>query len=120
MDRAPTRIVLVLAAAGLLGLLAAQTGSGEPPAKQEERGSKQPGPVSQTTAIADAKQPNTTLFKNAKVFDGKSDKLTASTSVLVLAAVWPISSTRRERRQRGRDVGRNHAAPRDVTRPVLG
>jgi len=30
------------------------------------------------------KQPSATLFKNVKVFDGKSDKLTASTSVLVV------------------------------------
>ena len=84
MDKAPTRIALVLAAGGLLGLLAAQPGSGEPPPKQEEHGSKQPGPVPQPAARADAKPPNATLFKNAKVFDGKSDKVTASTSVLVV------------------------------------
>lgn len=36
------------------------------------------------TAKADAKQPNSTLFENVKVFDGKSDKLTASTFVLVV------------------------------------
>src|SRR5262249_23229580 len=35
-------------------------------------------------AEIDAEQPTATLFKNAKVFDGKSDKLTASTSVLVV------------------------------------
>src|SRR5262249_28808458 len=84
MDKAPTRIALVLAAGWLLGLLAAQPGSGEPPPKQEEHGSKQPGPVPQPAARADAKPPNATLFKNAKVFDGKSDKVTASTSVLVV------------------------------------
>jgi imidazolonepropionase-like amidohydrolase len=84
MDRAPTRIALVLAASGLLGLLAAHPGSGEPPPKQEEHGSKQHGAVPQPAARVDAKQPNATLFKNAKVFDGKSDKVTASTSVLVV------------------------------------
>ncbi|WP_425614565.1 amidohydrolase family protein [Anatilimnocola sp. NA78] len=51
------RIVLILAAGGLLFLAA--------------RG-------------AVAQQPSATLFKNVKVFDGKSDKLTASTSVLVV------------------------------------
>jgi hypothetical protein len=56
----PTRIVLVLVAGGLLGVLAA------PPAR------------------VDAKQPGATLFRNVKVFDGKSDTLTASTSVLVV------------------------------------
>jgi imidazolonepropionase-like amidohydrolase len=84
MDKAPTRIALVLAAAWLLALLAAQPGSGEPPPKREEHGSKQLGPVPQPAATADAKPPNATLFKNAKVFDGKSDKLTPSTSVLVV------------------------------------
>jgi len=84
MDKAPTRIALVLAAGGFLGLLAAQPGSGEPPPKQEEHGSKQSGPVPQPTARAAANQPNATLFKNAKVFDGKSDKVIASTSVLVV------------------------------------
>jgi imidazolonepropionase-like amidohydrolase len=84
MHKAQTRIALVLAAGGLLGLLAAQPGSGEPPPKQEEQGSKQPGSVSQPAARADAKPSNATLFKNAKVFDGKSDKVTASTSVLVV------------------------------------
>jgi imidazolonepropionase-like amidohydrolase len=84
MDKAPTRIALVLAAGGLLGLLAAQPGPSELPPKQGDHGSKQPGPVPDPAARVDAKQPNATLFKNAKVFDGKSDKVTASTSVLVV------------------------------------
>ena len=84
MDRAPKRIALVLAAGGLLGLLAAPSGSVEPPPKGGPDGSKQPGPVPRPAARADAKPPNATLFKNAKVFDGKSDKVTASTSVLVV------------------------------------
>jgi imidazolonepropionase-like amidohydrolase len=83
MKKAPTRIAFVLVAAGLLGLLAAQPARSEPP-KQEEHKSKQPGPVPQPAARADGKQPNATLFKNAKVFDGKSDKVTANTSVLVV------------------------------------
>ena len=60
MCNLPTRIVLMLVAGGLLGVLAAQP------------------------ARADAKQPGATLFRNVKVFDGKSDKLTANTSVLVV------------------------------------
>jgi imidazolonepropionase-like amidohydrolase len=59
MCNLPTRIVLVLVAGGLLGVLAAA----------------QPVPLAQPGAI---------LFRNVKVFDGKSDKLTASTSVLVI------------------------------------
>jgi imidazolonepropionase-like amidohydrolase len=84
MDRAPTRIVLALAAGGFLGLLPAQPGPGGPPPKQEVRGSKQPRPAARPAARVDANQPNAVLFKNAKVFDCKSDKLTACTSVLVV------------------------------------
>src|SRR5215510_3700167 len=84
MDKSPVRIALVLAAGGLLGLLAALSGSLEPPPKGGPDGPKQPGPAPQPAAKADAKQPSATLFKNVKVFDGKSDKLTASTSVLVV------------------------------------
>ncbi len=85
MGKSLTRIGLVLAAGGLLGLLAApRPGSVEQPPKQESDGSAQPAPVAQPPAKVDAKQPNAILFKNVKVFDGKSDKLTANTSVLVV------------------------------------
>jgi len=84
MDKALTRIALVLAVGGLLGLLATQPGSGGPPPEQEAHRSKQSGPVPPPAAKDAAKQPSATLFKNAKVFDGKSDKVTASTSVLVV------------------------------------
>src|SRR5262244_2092554 len=84
MGNSPIRIVLVLAAGGLLGLLAAPLGSVGPPPKQVSDGPAQPEPAAQPPAKIDAKQPSATLFKNVKVFDGKSDKLTASTSVLVV------------------------------------
>lgn len=84
MKKLPTRIALVLAAGGLLGLLAAPLGAVAPPSKEEPDGSKQPGLVPQSASKGDVKQPNATLFKNVKVFDGKSDKLTATTSVLVV------------------------------------
>src|SRR5262245_28576492 len=84
MCNLPTRIVLVLAAGGLLSLLAAPLGSVGPPLKQVSDGPAQPAPGAQPPTKIDAKQPSVTLFKNAKVFDGKSDKVTASTSVLVV------------------------------------
>src|SRR5215831_16469752 len=79
-----TRIVLVLAAGGVLGLFAAPLGSVGPLPKQVSDGPAQPAPAAQPPAKIDAKHPTATLFKNVKVFDGKSDKLTASTSVLVV------------------------------------
>ncbi len=85
MGKSTTRIALVLAASGLLGLLTAmRPASVEQAPKQKSDGSVQPAPVAQRPAKADAKQPNAILFKNVKVFDGKSDKLTANTSVLVV------------------------------------
>ncbi len=85
MGKSPTRIALVLAAGGLLGLLAAsRPGPVEQPPKQGPDGAAQHAPVARPPAKVDAKQPNATLFKNVKVFDGKSDKLTANTSVLVV------------------------------------
>jgi imidazolonepropionase-like amidohydrolase len=84
MGTAPTRSVLVLAAAGLLGFLAAPLGSVGPPPMQAPDRPAQPTPVAPPAAQVDAKQPNATLFKNVRVFDGKSDKLTAGTSVLVV------------------------------------
>src|SRR5262245_12571214 len=84
MYNSPTRIVLMLAAGGLLGVLAVPLGSVEPPPNQVPDRPGRPVPVAQPPAKIDAKQPSATLFKNVKVFDGKSDKLTASTSVLVV------------------------------------
>src|SRR4030095_13523586 len=75
MCNSSTRIVLTLAAGGLLGLFPAPLGYVAPLSKQVSNGTAQPALVA---------QPSVTLFKNVKVFDGKSDKLTASTSVLVV------------------------------------
>jgi imidazolonepropionase-like amidohydrolase len=47
-------------------------------------GLSQPAPAAQPAAAIEANQPSATLFKNVRVFDGKSDKLSASTSVLVV------------------------------------
>src|SRR5262245_18260439 len=80
MGNAMTRIVLVLAA---VGLLAAPIRSGGPRPNMFD-GPAQPETGAQPPATIDAKQPSATLFKNVKVFDGKSDKLTANTSVLVV------------------------------------
>jgi imidazolonepropionase-like amidohydrolase len=102
MKKSPTRIALVLAAGVLLGLLAAPLGSVAPPPKEEPDGSKQLGPVPQPAAKGDGEQPNATLFKNAKVFDGKSDKVTASTSVLVVG-------------NRIKKIGSDIAAPEKAT-----
>src|SRR5262245_34808059 len=78
------RIILMLTAGGLLGGLAVPLESVEPPPNQVPDRPAQPLPVARPPATSDAKQPTATLFKNVKVFDGKSDKLTASTSVLVV------------------------------------
>lgn len=81
MGKSPIRIALVLAIGGLLGF-PSQIGTAKQPPKQGPDGSKQPEP--QPTAKSDAKHPGATLFKNVKVFDGKSDKVSANTSVLVV------------------------------------
>jgi imidazolonepropionase-like amidohydrolase len=78
MCNSPTRIVRVLAVGGLVGLVAA------PLPKQMSNGPTPPVPVAQPSAKSDAKQRSSTVFKNVRVFDGKSDKLSASTSVLVM------------------------------------
>ena len=69
-----------LAASGRLSQTFAQ---GKKPA-EASGGPQQPAAAALPPAKIDAEQPTATLFKNAKVFDGKSDKLTASTSVLVV------------------------------------
>src|SRR5262249_37843964 len=84
MYNAPTRIVLMLTAGGLLGVLAVQPESVEPPHNQVPDRPAQPVPGARPPTKIDAKQPSATLFKDVKVVDGKSDKLTASTSVLVV------------------------------------
>jgi imidazolonepropionase-like amidohydrolase len=84
MNNSQMRIALVLVAGGFLGLLAAPLGAVEPPPKQGPERSKPPGPAPQPAATVDAKRPNATLFNNAKVFDGKSARVTANTSVLVV------------------------------------
>jgi imidazolonepropionase-like amidohydrolase len=84
MCNSPTRSVLAVAAGGLLGLLAAPLGSVGPPPKHVSDRPAQPAPGAPPAAHIEAKQPSATLFKNVRVFDGKSDKLTASTSVLVV------------------------------------
>jgi imidazolonepropionase-like amidohydrolase len=85
MGKSRTGVALVLAAGALLVLLSApRRGSAEQPPKQESDGPAQPAPVALPDARVDAKQPNAILFKNVRVFDGKSDQLTANTSVLVV------------------------------------
>src|SRR5215471_1161293 len=84
MYNSPKRIVLMLTAGGLLGVLAVPRESAEPRPNQVPDRPAQAVPVAPPPATSDAKQPSATLFKNVKVFDGKSDKLTASTSVLVV------------------------------------
>jgi imidazolonepropionase-like amidohydrolase len=85
MGKSPTRIVVVLAAGGLFGLLAAlRPGSVAQPPKQPSDQPAPPAPAAQPPAKGDAKEPNAVLFKNVRVFDGKSEKLTANTSVLVV------------------------------------
>src|SRR4030095_13804905 len=88
-----TRIALARAAGGLLSLSAAPFGYVAPLAKQVSNGTAQLAPVA---------QPSVTLFKNVKVFDGKSDKLTASTSVLVVG-------------NKIEKIGSDIAAPEDAT-----
>src|SRR5262249_44535719 len=85
MGKSLPLIALVLTAGALLVLLAAsRPESVEQSPKQKSDGPAQPAPEAQSPAKIDAKQPSATLFKKVKVFDGKSDKLTASTSVLVV------------------------------------
>jgi imidazolonepropionase-like amidohydrolase len=84
MCNSPTRSVLVLAGAGFLVFLAAPLGSVGPPKHLSDRPAP-PAAGGAKAAQIEAKQPGATLFKNVNVFDGKSDKLTANTSVLVVS-----------------------------------
>jgi imidazolonepropionase-like amidohydrolase len=68
MCNTPRRIGLVLAAVGLISSFVASLAAVEPSAKRWN----------------DPPAPAATLFKNVKVFDGKSDLLSANTSVLVV------------------------------------
>jgi imidazolonepropionase-like amidohydrolase len=79
----------LLAVGALLGWLAvsgrlSRTLAQDKKPAEVSGGPAQPAPAALTPAKIDAKQPTATLFKNVKVFDGKLDKLTASTSVLVV------------------------------------
>ncbi|QDU28555.1 hypothetical protein ETAA8_36580 [Anatilimnocola aggregata] len=82
MGNLSTRIVLIPAAGWLLGFLIAPVQALE----QRPKGDMTTphARVAQSGAVIDASQPSATLFKNVKVFDGKSNNLTASTSVLVV------------------------------------
>src|SRR5262249_54056385 len=84
MCNVPTRIVLMLTAGGLFGVLAVPLELAEPPPNQVPDRPAQAVPAARPPATSDAKQPTPTLFKNVKGFGGKSDKLIASTSVLVV------------------------------------
>ncbi|MCE9553510.1 MAG: amidohydrolase family protein [Planctomycetes bacterium] len=72
----------MLASVGLFGFFAAPLRSAEPPPKSD--GPAQSGPVALSPAKIDAKRPSAILLKNVKIFDGKSESLTASTSLLVV------------------------------------
>jgi imidazolonepropionase-like amidohydrolase len=76
-----TRITIVLAAGGLFGLVVAPLESAGLVSKQVSAGQAQS--AAQPPAESDAK-PSQTLFKNVKVFDGKSGGVTANTSLLVV------------------------------------
>lgn len=84
MCKSPTRVALVLAAGVTVGLLDVLPGHGEPLPEQTSGGQDRPAPAAPSPARTDAKRPGATLFKNVRVFDGKSDRLTAGTSVLVV------------------------------------
>src|SRR5690349_18930990 len=84
MGKSPTWVAWGVAAGVTIGSLAALPGFGEPPPKLTSGGPDQPVTVAQPPAPTDAKHPSATLFKDVKVFDGKSGRLTTSTSVLVV------------------------------------
>src|SRR5262249_45538488 len=86
MSNSPRWVVGMLTAGGLLGVRAVMRNPAQPPPTQGRDRPAQRVPVARPPATSDAKQPTATLFKNVNVFDGKSDKLTASTSVLVVGS----------------------------------
>jgi imidazolonepropionase-like amidohydrolase len=90
-----TRAALLLAAGGVFVLFAAALAAVAPPPMRASDGAAPPAAVAQPIAKINAQppieaklpidaQPPAILFKNVKVFSGKSDKLTANTSVLVV------------------------------------
>src|SRR5262249_26793622 len=73
----------LLAWLAVSGRLSQTLAQGKKPA-EASGGPAQPAPEARPPAKIDAKQPSANRYKKVKVFDGKSDKPTASTSVLVL------------------------------------
>ena len=78
-------------------------------------GSGPPAGSAPQPATGDAGQPTAVVFKNVKVFDGKSDKLTASTSVLVVGnqieKIGGDASRSREGNRHRRRRSDAHAGP---------
>jgi len=85
MRNSPTGIALALAAGGLLRLVVAPLGCGGSPSDPVPAPDRraQPAPTAPPSG-SDAGQPSAVVFKNVKVFDGKSDRLTARTTVVVV------------------------------------
>ena len=85
MGKSPMRIAMVLTVGVFLGLVAVLRPRAVESAPREQADGSAPAEVAaQPPANVDAKQPSAVLFKNVKVFDGKADKLTTNTSVLVV------------------------------------
>jgi imidazolonepropionase-like amidohydrolase len=85
MGKSSTWIALVLATGGALGLLAAQRpGPVPPPPPQAPEPAAPLALAAAPPAKIEARPAPAILFKNVKVFDGKSERLTANTSVLVV------------------------------------
>jgi len=76
--------VLVLVVGGFLTCISAPLGSAAQPATSVSNGPTQFVSVAQQPPTTNTNQSSAILFKNVKVFDGKSDKLIANTSVLVV------------------------------------
>jgi imidazolonepropionase-like amidohydrolase len=104
MRNSPVRIGLVLAAGGFLSLVGTLLGGAGAPsnAAPAPSGRAQSAPAARPPSGSDAKPPSVVAFQNVKVFDGKSDRLTESTTVLVVgnriekigrAAVVPANAT---------------------------